>query len=532
MRRVHTVHRARRPAVQLLTLLGAVAALMACERTTPPTLTAPSSRHMIVCEITDPECVPPPDPGPPPSVTPPPIPSADRAGLAIHGNGAELSLGPLLDLGVRLVRYDVDWGHAEQYGTASDTMTMNAFRRNSIEVLANLNFRWKWQAPPQVPEYTQYSQCNSPSSDVRLACVPNGPEFWNHFLPEWGAFVGRIIRATPSVRYWSPWNEPNDGAFFSAGQTEYNAMARALCDTVRAIRDVPGSTRTDLYCVGPDAGLNNDYTIRHSPRQLGFVESANTAAGFDVISVHAYNWNTEMKAMVTEVKNATGGKPVWVTETGIPDPSYRPPAADPEFQERDLADKVIDVRLGSNVDAIFYYDMQTNYAGLMNDYDATGFGPRRPAYYALKKLLSTSPGTWSAAYTRPAWGMCSGPSGSVACDYTANPVVLFAGELNEERWDCVLTARALQPWTPQGRAPAAGAVIMGYRGAGQYGRKQTDAHGNASWNARCNVENGLYFGNGENGWYFASGTPNYFDGITFDWRNGDKSQTRVFTVTR
>jgi hypothetical protein len=519
MRRPQAIHRSRAQAVQLLSLFGAVAALAACERTAPATLTAPSMRRVVVCPIIDPppECGPPEDPAPPPSVTPPPIPLADRAGLAIHGNGAELSLGPLQNLGVRLVRYEVDWGHAEQYGTATDTQTMNAFRRNNIEVLANLTYRYKWVAPPANSDYSRFSQCNSAIPDVRLACVPSGASFWNAFLPEWTAFVGRIIRETPSVRYWSPWNEPNEHAFFSANQVEYNAVAKALCDTVRAIR----ASGRNVYCVGPDGGLHNDQQTRLG--ELSFVSSADNAAGFDVISVHAYNWNTEMKAMVAEVKNSTGGKPVWVTETGIPDPSYRPPAADPEFQERDLADKAIDVRLGSNVDAIFYFDMQTPNAGLMNGYDGSGFGPRRPAYWALKKLLSAGPGSWSSAYSRPIWGMCSTETGSAPCDYAANPVMVYGG-----RWDCDMTVHAQ---TSTG-APAAGAVIMGYRGAGQYGRKQTDANGNATYSANCDTQQGLYFANGENGWYYAPGTPNYYDQIAYSPQSGVMHQTRTFTVTR
>ena len=449
---------------------------------------------------------------PRPSLTPAPvIPLVDRAGLVIHGDGPDLTLAPLQDLGVRLVRFSVDWGHARGDGGASDVYAMTRLRDANIEVLAGIAYRYSYEAPPTGGDY---AACNG---QPNYACVPTGNAFWQSFLPEWTEYVGRTIRQNPRVRYWAVWNEPNFREFFTAGQTEYNAMATALCDTVRAIRNDPASARPDLWCVGPDAGLHNDASIRQG--ELNWVVAANAAADFDVISVHIYNWNTEMKAIASEVKSLIA-KPLWVTETGTPDPTYRPPAADPEFQERDLAAKVMDVRLGSVVDAIFYFDLQTNYAGLLNNY-----GTPRPAYHALKRILSGAPG--SDSYSAPTWGMCSGPWGPAPCNYAANAVFLPSGE----HWDCVMTAyvRTRAPGWFATYRPAVGAEILGYRGAGQFGKKQTDANGNASFTANCNVQEGLYFVNGVNGWYVAAGYPHYYDGI--EWSTST-THARTFTVTR
>ena len=49
----------------------------------------------------------------------------------------------------------------------------------------------------------------------------------------WGHLVRRIARTYPAVRYWSPWNEPNDGQFFFGSEQAY--VDRVLRPADRAV---------------------------------------------------------------------------------------------------------------------------------------------------------------------------------------------------------------------------------------------------------------------------------------------------------
>lgn len=428
-------------------------------------------------------------------------PPAGNIGVNVHVEAASTTAPLLNELGVRLVRFSANW-----YDSWGDPNYWNGmfqeYANNGIDVLATVAFRYR-ATTTFADSGAAFSHCVD--RPLPEGCIPkeNTPE-WNAFLADWTQFTTALVNANAwRVKYWSPWNEPNE-AFFNGTVAQYDALATVFC---RAVRDARVNLGAPVYCVGPEYGIHND----GYQAQIEALAPRVLADSFDVLALHVYDWQPQLDAVATYAKQRIP-LPLWITETGVPDPGFRPPAMDPEFHERDVVQKAQYMRrlyppgYSRPVDALFFFDLQTNYAGLL---DAAKSWDKRPAYHALKRVIA-------GTYAQPSPGFCSGASGSVPCDFTANPVVV-----GSDHWDCVMRAHVTTlAWFRF--YPVSGATILGYETPGHrnFGEKLTDSQGNATFAAHCTVLDGLAFVPG-GGWSRSS--PAYNDQL--EW-----SQTNIRTV--
>ena len=425
----------------------AIAALAGCE---PPEKLAgpPSPSKAVIC--TDDYCA---DPDPSPGGV------VGRFGLVIHNNATSAEVDALSALHVNLVRLNVDWGHERIQPTWAPAQ-MDALHGRGIDILANVQYRYSYESPGTGGDFAPCAQ------RPQLACVPTGAA-WDTLYRDWVTYVKQLVDSNhTSVKYWATWNEPNDSAFFTGRPAQYDSLARALCDAVQATRQATGDQQ--LYCVGPDLAIHRPFQTGTAGNDWTWLQGRMSAVNFDIISIHWYEWLDDVKAKTNYVKSQYPGKPVWVTETAMPDPTYRLAAADPEFQEEDLVAKWEDLHSGSGpMDALFYYDLQSVENGITQD-----FNPR-PAYYALKRL---NEGT----YVHPLSGNCSTETGNDLCAYTS-----WIPPQHGCRTDYYVRNRYGQP--------VKGATILAkwrtqapwYERLADLGYRTTNAAGVASFTARC-----------------------------------------------
>jgi hypothetical protein len=132
-----------------------------------------------------------------------------------------------------------------------------------------------------------------------------------------------------ALRYWSPWNEPNQQFFISPQRATCDTTAPSLAPPiytrfVRALRDELPEARLVL---GEMAGVDGP-----TPRATGIGEFVralprDVACAATVWSQHAYAERSAvdagLKGPVGQLQRAlrrracTRGKPIWVTETGV-----------------------------------------------------------------------------------------------------------------------------------------------------------------------------------------------------------------------
>ncbi|HET7187871.1 MAG TPA: glycosyl hydrolase [Gemmatimonadaceae bacterium] len=436
-------------------LVCATVALTACE-SPPERLAGPSdSRKAVVCEEGM-DCNPP---------DPTPTGVVGRFGLVIHDNATSSELSALSALHVNLVRLTVDWGHERLIPGWAD-LQMQALHDAGVDVLATVAYRYTESERNSLMGTTGYETCTD--STYPGGCIPTGAA-WDQLYADWVSFVGTLVANNKDrVKYWSPWNEANEHYFFTGADWQYNALASALCNAVRA-----NSTPTaPLYCVGPELAI-------HRPGQAGYgtewswLSSTMAAANFDIIAVHWYQTIDDVKAKVNYVKSQYPGKPVWVTESAMADPTWREPAADPEFQEQDLVAKWLDLKSGwGPIDALFYYDLHSRGGGITQD-----FNPR-PAYYALKRLNE-------GIYADPTPGNCSTATGNALCAYTS-----WIPEGYGCRMDVYARNSTGQPVMGVTIAANEATTAWGYQ---ELGTRKTNAAGVASFTAHCDHDHTARF---------------------------------------
>lgn len=439
--------------------------------------------------------------------------AASGFAIVVGGSPAQDNIPYLNELGIRLVRHSFNWGRLMVDPTMVEAHGVK-YAAHHIDVLANVAYLYPETIRPQAfPGDAAYRTCRDLTPGSSAACIPLGGRDWTVARDAFKPGMKRaMVAARNSVRYWSFGNEANEydlagkKAFFAGTDAQFDTLSRLFCDAVREVRAEYGA---DVLCVGPEAGVSNDPTQRMAA--LRWVQARDVAAHFDVIAIHVYDWHDGVRATAQEAR-ALLQKPIWITETGLPTPTYRPSASDPEFQERDVVAKAADVQHRSQTDSgyerIFYFDLVSNVSGLLNVSNRAA--PRRPAYWALRHQLA-------GQYRTPAPGLCSSAVAStpVACDYLVN-----APSPGYEDWHCVMRARV----TRNGR-PVQGVAVLGYRGIGQFGTKQTNAGGIASFNSLCGAipghDGGLRI-------VATPARPQYTDGIIF--AAGVHDQTFDFTL--
>jgi hypothetical protein len=318
------------------------------------------------------------------------FPPGKPLGIVANQAGSYPGVYEALDtLGLQFVRFDLTWGEWRR-----DPYHLSAELQLPPGVQALVNLSYYVEPGDTAPSYGGYDLCpHQPMGSI--ACIPRpDSRDWLTFLNGWSNFVSTVLaQYHDSVHYWGVWNEPNEKAFFVGTEQQYDAMAAAACNIVRSYGD---------HCVGPDLALHADTsrmtTILWLNRRLQNVP-------FDIASIHIYDSLPALTAAVDTVRSVIGNViPLWVTESGPHNPDSGFMAKNPEEQERDVVKKArAMLNSQTNAQAIFLYDLMSHENGISDlfTYD-------RPAYYALKELLTGKP----VAYRDPPQGYCTNSSGS------------------------------------------------------------------------------------------------------------------------
>jgi hypothetical protein len=134
------------------------------------------------------------------------------------------------------------------------------------------------------------------------------------------------------LRWWSPWNEPNQPYFVSPQRARCDAESPSLAVGVYA--RIVRALRAELAAAGGDrrlvlgelAGVNHPSPLVTGVKELVESLPADVACAGDVWAQHMYAERGEQSGLegpVGQLRRAlarracTRGKPIWVTETGV-----------------------------------------------------------------------------------------------------------------------------------------------------------------------------------------------------------------------
>jgi hypothetical protein len=336
------------------------------------------------------------------AATPPPVPptpAPEELLVGVTANTLEGGLGPEQDqvraLGVRHLREELNWPAVEPergrfQWEAFDEVVEAAAERDMVVLPVLL----------QTPGWL---------ADEPTALPP---------APEWGAFVGRVVRrygsggtfwrarpdldATLAPAWFELWNEPYYPSFSAGGPDpeRFVALQRAGVEAGRAAnpearfllaadteyggRD--GTARNwlaDLYAADPKLNEVFDGVVSH-PYGVGSPTHTDGSRRTQTLRVD------DLLALLD--RRGAGDRPVWITEIGWPTCPERPFCTSEAKQERYLEElfALTATRWKGRVSAVFVYHMRDFSAG-DPETAAANFGllrrdgSRKPAWGAVQR---------------------------------------------------------------------------------------------------------------------------------------------------
>lgn len=233
--------------------------------------------------------------------------------IYLDQNGLNKYFDSLKALGVRWVRWDIDWGviqpknSTEYQWERADRVVMTA-KRYGIESLGIITYTPAW--------------ATDESCVKKLHCEPANPK-------DFGYFAGEVAsRYKDTIIYWEIWNEPNY-TFFWKPKPNIENYAAVLKESYIAIKKANPAA---VVLNGGLAATGNEIDGSISPidfiRTL-YVQKANQY--FDAVSLHPYTypalpsyrawWNRWQQIVPIHqlmVTNGDGEKKIWITEFGVP----------------------------------------------------------------------------------------------------------------------------------------------------------------------------------------------------------------------
>jgi hypothetical protein len=343
----------------------------------------------------------------PSSPSAPPAPSVPTAaqighvvGVAEGGGLSKIStstlnaeLDQMVTLGVKWVRFDIEWGDV-QYSSndpskstwgAYDTL-VNAIDAHHLNALGVITFTPMW--------------ARAPGCTGGVECPPADPSTFATFAAEVAArYKG------DGLHYWEIWNEPNNFNFW-ATKVDCNAYAALLKVTYPAIKAADPNAIVVTGGLAPESTNN----VSMSPTDfLSCIYNAGAKNYFDAVGDHPYTFPTDPAAdtggawaqmsktspslrsiMIT---NGDSNKKIWLTEFGIPtngpDPNW---FVSESTQAMQVTDAMNLYKSYSWAGPIFWYTFQDasltdtstneNFFGLVR-----ADGSTKPAFTTLQNII-------------------------------------------------------------------------------------------------------------------------------------------------
>lgn len=305
-------------------------------------------------------------------------------------------LAALTQSGVGWIRINMYWGFTEhtrgQVDWRPTDAALSRLQRANIKALVTINGPtpcWALQDP---------RNCSS-------------PQWAPENVTDWVQYVTAVVsRYRDRVHYWEIWNEPD--LIHSMDVGDSNRRLNIYRDQIL----VPGAQavhRADpnAKVIGPVfAAIPSGHTEMGSDLDRAFAQvmSGSGAHLVDIVSFHAYYpEDINEKAIAFRIamrKVGMGGKPIWITETGLP-PDKLGIAAEVrgtaygESRQAAFVTDAIKVLATGNAQKVFWFALtdsqvsgvHTNHYGLVNnsDYRSYNWKPR-PAYITLQNVIRST----------------------------------------------------------------------------------------------------------------------------------------------
>lgn len=309
-------------------------------------------------------------------------------GLAAYSPGQlDAALSGMRALGVRWVRFDVDWSNVQAGGPGSynwsdyDRVVQGA-AAHGLKMLAILDY---------TPGWARRSDCSGSKM-----CVPADPGAYANFATA----AVQHYRAL-GVHTWEIWNEENTANFFrpAADPGAYAGLLKAAYGAIKAAD--PGAVVISGGLAPAGSGGGN----LSPPDYAAGVYNAGARGYFDAFGDHPYTypataganpygaWGQMAAIHQLMAAHGDGGKKIWITEygapTGGPDPAHFVSEAG---QAQEVTAAVAAAKSYPWVGAFFWYtyldpgatpDTNENYFGLVR-----ADGARKPAFAAYQQAIA------------------------------------------------------------------------------------------------------------------------------------------------
>lgn len=255
--------------------------------------------------------------------TPTPIQLSVKAGeygIAAGGGLTNISQNDLdqyfqnlQSLGIKWVRWDIDWGDTQwdsstsYWWDAPDRVAATA-KRFGINTLAVVGYSPKWGSSGSCKDYSK--------------CPPTDPKVF-------GNFAGQAAkRYKDSINYWEIWNEPNFADFIGPS-SDVSKYAEIIRESYTQIKNANPQA---VVITGGLAASGDESDGSISP--LTFINAMYALKAnqyFDAIALHPYSypvspnyiasWNSwQQMTLIRQlmVNKGDSNKKIWVTEYGAP----------------------------------------------------------------------------------------------------------------------------------------------------------------------------------------------------------------------
>jgi hypothetical protein len=230
--------------------------------------------------------------------------------ISLSQNDLDQYFSSLQSLGVKWVRWDIDWSaiqpdNTTDYQWGGTDRVVAIAKRYGINSLGTIAYTPKWAADQ--------------SCSAKFQCAPADPKTF-------GLFAGQVaLRYKDSVAYWEIWNEPNYKPFWGS-QPDVKKYADILREAYTEIKKENPKTvviSAGLAITGDDQ--DSPFTYIKTLYALG---SNNY---FDAVALHPYtypaspeykaSWNgwQQIKSIHKFMESAgDSNKKIWITEYGAP----------------------------------------------------------------------------------------------------------------------------------------------------------------------------------------------------------------------
>jgi CDP-paratose 2-epimerase len=296
----------------------------------------------------------------------------DRAGLS-------LAIDLLHELGIRHLRTGISWADYFRPGAkAWYDHQMSALHESGLEILLSV-----WHTPPSIAEAPA---CNAPPRRLR-----DYADFIDGIITDYGHAFSTL----------ELWNEPNNRYKwdFLAHDPDWSKFAGMIADAAHWAK-----VRGVRTCLG---GI-----IPADPHWLELMRRHGALADIDIIALHAFpgmwwndapnwEWHAHWRGWgekVDSLRPAAGGRPIWVTETGLATcelSSRRPSFHQQQVEALDAAAlapaerlywySLIDLDPAREAIEGYHVDENEYHMGLV-----TFAGERKPAFERFRTLLSSA----------------------------------------------------------------------------------------------------------------------------------------------